>query len=362
MNPKRVSTSFGLFHGCRAAFALLLGCAILDAAENAAPDPGASALASEVATKGWILFSARTPKGDYDLFLSRPDGSAVRNLTQTPDSNEYGARFSPDSKKMLYRCQNKPAADKQHEAVNHDLWGTTGAPIIANADGSDPQPQGEEGAWPWASWSADGKQIACLYKREGKIRIFDLATKNLVKEMPRQGIFQQLFWSPDGVRLCGTANIEGRDWNVISIDLASGKATTLTRALNCTPDWFQGDPNRVIYSNRTPGVGSEYGWTMLMQATADGKSRTLVYGERGRHIYFGCTSPDDKYVIFSRPESDGGTDATMAVIRIADSPIIVPDDYTELRSLYPNAKSGPVLRLQQAGFEPHWTYSEIPAR
>ncbi len=362
MNPTRVYTSFGLLHGCRAALALLFGCAVLGAAESPTSDPGASALASEVATKGWILFSAKTPKGDYDLFLSRPDGSALRNLTQTPDSNEFGARFSPDGKKMLYRCQNKATADKQREAVNHDLWGTTGAPIVANADGSDPQPQGAEGDWPWASWSPDAKQVACLYRREGKIRIFDFATKKLVKEMPRQGIFQQLFWSPDGLRLCGTANIDGRDWNVVSIDLASGKSTTLTRALNCTPDWFQGDPNRVIYSNRTPGVGSEYGWTMLMQATADGKSRTLIYGERGRHIYYGCTSPDDKYAIFSRPESDGGTDSTMAIVRLADSPIIVPDDYAELRSLYPNAKGGPVLRLQQAGFEPHWTYSEIPAK
>ncbi len=362
MNPTRVHTSSGLLHRRSLILAILLGSGLLAAAEATAPDAGARALASEVATKGWILFSARTAKGDYDLFLSRPDGSALRNLTQTPDSNEYGARFSPDGKKMLYRRQDKAAADKQREAINHDLWGTTGAPVIANADGSNPQSQGEEGAWPWASWSADGKQIACLYKREGKIRIFDLATKQLVKEMPRQGIFQQLFWSPDGLRLCGTANIEGRDWNIISIDLASGKATTLTRALNCTPDWFQGDPNRVIYSNRTPGVGSEYGWTMLMQATADGKSRTLVYGERGRHIYYGCTSPDDKYVIFSRPESDGGTDATMAIVRLADSPIIVPEDYAELRSLYPNAKGGPVLQLQHAGFEPHWTYLEIGAK
>ena len=101
---------------------------------------------------------------------------------------------------------------------------------------------------------------------------------------------------------------------------------------------------------------------MLMQATADGKSRTLVCGERGRHLYYGCTSPDDKYVIFSRPEADGGTDAKMAIVRLADTPIIVPDDYAALRSLYPNAKSGPVLHLQEAGFEPHWTYAEIGAK
>jgi Tol biopolymer transport system component len=346
----------------RAGLALLVGCAVAAFAQSPAADAGANVLASEVATRGWILFSAKTAQGDYDLFLCRPDGSFRRNLTQTPNENEFGGRFSPDGKRMLYRRQAKGAANAAESGVNHDLWGTKGALVIAKADGSDPQPQGDDGAYPWASWSPDGTQIACLYKREGRIRIFDLSTKRLVKELPRQGIFQQLFWSPDGKRLCGTANLNGQDWNIVSIEIATGQETLLTRSLNCTPDWFQGDPNRVIYSSRVPGLATEYGFTMLMQATADGKSRTLVCGERGRHLYYGCTSPDDKYVIFSRPEADGRIEADMAIVRLADTPIIVPDDYEQLRSLYPNAKSGPVLHLPQAGFEPHWTYAEIGAK
>jgi len=353
---------FILRHWSRAGLALLVGCAVSAFAQSPAADPGATDLASEVANRGWILFSTKTGQGDYDLFLSRPDGSSRRNLTQTPDANEFGGRFSPDGKRMLYRRQSRGSARAADPGLNHDLWGTKGALIIAKADGSDPQPQGDEGAYPWASWSPDGKQIACLYKREGQIRIFDLGTKRLVRELPSRGVFQQLFWSPDGKRLCGTANFNGQDWNIVSIDLATGHETLLTRSLNCTPDWFQGDPNRVIYSNRTPGLGSEYGWTMLMQATADGKGRTLICGERGRHLYYACTSPDDKYVIYSRPETDGRLEASMAIVRLADTPIIVPDDYAELRSLYPNAKNGPVLRLPQAGFEPHWTYAEIGAK
>jgi Tol biopolymer transport system component len=345
--------------------ALLLGTFALAGAAGTASANGndspanVGALAKEVAHKGWILFSAQTPAGDYDLFLARPDGSAKRSLTQTPDLNEYGGRFSPDNKRMIYRRKPKPTEPVQGQIVNHDSWGARGTLVIANADGSNPQPQGEDGEFPWASWSPNGKQIACLYKREGVIRIFELESKKLVKEIPRQGIFQQMFWSPDGQRLCGTANVNGHDWNVVSLDLDSGKVTLLTRNLNCTPDWFQQDSHRVIYSNRTEGLATDYGWTMLMQATADGKSRTLIYGERGRHIYYGCTSPDDKYAIFARPESDGGTDANMAIIRLADAPIIVPDDYVELKSLYPNAKSGPVLQLDQPGFEPHWTYAEV---
>jgi hypothetical protein len=341
---------------------LILGFAVLAPAGALDTSAGTIDLAREIASKGWILFSTKTPQGDYDLYVCRPDGSAKRNLTQTTTWNEYGGRFSPDSTRMLYRRQARGQNGKPGEGINHDLWGAKGTLVIANADGSDPQTQGADGEWPWASWSPDGKQIACLYKRQGVIRIFELASKKLVTEMPRQGIFQQLFWSPDGKHLCGTANVNGQDWNILSLELATGKSTVLSRDLNCTPDWFQHHSQRVIYSNRTPGLGSEYGWTMLMQATADGKDRTLIYGERGHHIYYGCTSPDDQYAIFANPPSDGGTDANMAIIRLADTPIIVPDDYVQLRSLYPNAKSGPVLRLEQPGFEPHWTYAEIGAK
>ena len=346
---------------CGVGVAVLVSCVMPDFAQSPVSDPRVATLAKEVASRGWILFSTKTYQGDYDLFVCRPDGSAQRSITQTPNANEFGGRFSPDGKRMLYRRQAKGPANAADAGINHDLWGTKGALVIAKADGSDPQPHGEEGAYPWASWSPDGKQIACLYKREGQIRIFDLGTRKLVRVLSRQGIFQQLFWSPDGKRLCGTANLNGQDWNIVSIEITTGRETLLTRSLNCTPDWFQGDPNRVIYSSRVPGLANEYGWTMLMQATADGKSRTLICGELGRHLYYGCTAPDDKYVIYSRPDTDGRLEAGMAIIRLADTPIIVPDKYAALRSLYPNAKSGPVLLLPQAGFEPHWTYAEIGA-
>lgn len=340
----------------RVALAAVLSAVAVLGLAAAAEDPAVAALAKEVAGRGWIFFSAPTPQGDYDLFLARPDGSKSRNITNTPEFDEYGGRFSPDGARILYRRLPKS------EKINHDLWGQFGELVIANADGTNPVVQGKPGEFPWASWSPDARQIACLHRREGKIRIFDLETKKTIKEMPRQGVFQQMFWSPDGKRFCGTANVSGADWNVVSIDVETGKLTLLSRHLNCTPDWFN-DSRRVIYSNRTPGLADDYGWTMLMEATADGTTRTLVYAERGKHIYFGCTSPDDRYVIFSIMPADTLIEAPMALMRLADAPIIVSGDrgYKELEAMYPHAGKGPVLRLTNlpAGFEPQWTYARI---
>lgn len=315
-------------------------------------DPEMKKLAKEVAGLGWLAFAGKSGNGDYDLYLCRPDGSQLRNITQTPQWNEFCVRFSPDGKRILYR------RIPRNEQINHTLHGQFGELVIANADGRNPVVQGQAGEFPWASWSADGAQIACLYKPEGRIRIFALATKRLVRELPRYGVFQQLCWSPDGQRLCGVANVNGTDWNIVNIELATEKVTLLTRQLNCTPDYFR-DSAQVLHSHREPGLVNDYGWTMIMRATVDGKNRTLVYAERDRHVYWSCTSPDDKYVIFSVFADDSGIDGEMAIVRLADTPMAVSSTvpYKELQALYPNAKSGPVLRLTSvpAGFEPHWT-------
>ena len=43
--------------------------------------------------------------GDWDLFVCRPDGTSLRNITRTPRSNEAAPQFSRDGRKMLYRRQ-----------------------------------------------------------------------------------------------------------------------------------------------------------------------------------------------------------------------------------------------------------------
>jgi len=215
------------------------------------------------------------------------------------------------------------------------------------------------------------RRIACLDKRGGVIRIYAYPSLQPVRKLASKGIFQQLFWAPDGQHLVGTANVQGRPWNVVAIDCESGQRTVLTRALNCTPDWFRQDPTRVIYSNRNPalfpGQYNDYGLTMLMAATADGKQRRLLYGNANRHCYFGCLSPADKYIVFCDDAHDGLIVGAMHLIRLADTPII-PPALQKLRLLYPDASTGPVLDLELAsevplrGFEPHWTDRDIGGR
>jgi Tol biopolymer transport system component len=326
--------------------------AVLSTARGASPprDERSVQLAQEVRDKGWIVCGARGENRTWDLFLSRPDGSQRRALTNTPDFEEGAPRFSPDGSKLLFR---RVAAGT---TLSHDTWGFQGRLMIANAHGTNPQPVGVDKEYPWGVWSPDGKQISCLTLKG--IQIVDLATKTVVRQWPRKGIYQQLFWSPDGKWACGVANL-GEAWTIVRLNIETGELNAVHRFQSCTPDWFP-DSRRIIYSSRPAGQRG-YGWTQLWMADGDGQHAELIYGEDGRHIYGGALSPDGKYVLFSRGTADGGgsesSGAPLCIMRLADAPTIGGPSQ-DLRAVHPKTKDGPILHFAD-GWEPHWTYAEV---
>ena len=318
-----------------------------------ANDPAArDALAREVASAGWIVYSAKNGRGDWDLFRMRPDGSARRKVTDTPEFNEAGGRFSPDGQRLLYyRMPTTEAVNMSYGT--HDL-------VIADADGRNPIVFGAE--FPWASWGPDSAQIACL-KREG-IQIVDLATRKVLRELPRQGIVKQLVWSPDGQWFLGTANGLGPYWNIGRLSLQTGDINVVSEEdrYNCTPDWAP-DSRQAVYAR---GIIPEKGGRAEMWlASGDGQEKRMLFAEEGRHIYGACVSPDGKHCIFTRSEDDFGEDGdmrgfTMALMRRDDGPMM-GDKSPSLRKRFPDAKTGPWLDLGN-GWEPHWAAAELTSK
>ena len=319
----------------------------------ASPQAVLQQLAEEVRGKGWLCYSARSDRGDWDLFVCRPDGSDVRNLSATPDLNEFAPQFSRDGGKLLYR--RMPLQEK----LDNNRHGEQGELVLANADGSKPAALSQPGELPWASFSPDGTQIASLSLKG--IVFYSLETRTVVRSLPRKGFFQQVTWSPDGRWLVGVANSFGTGWSVARMDVATGAASAVNTVDCCTPDWFP-DSRQVIFSWRLPRqkANEGYGWTQLWMADAEGRTRQFVYGEDGRHVYGGCVSPDGKYLLFTgnmQEDGDPGrAGAPMALMRLSDVPIIGGES-RELRALHPKVNDGPVLTLP-VGWEPCWTAAE----
>lgn len=326
-------------------------------AGNVAGDPVSPAvqtLSDEVARLGWIVYSARSEQGDWDICCCRPNGREVRNLTNTPETSEFSPQLSRDGRQMLYRRLPRTAT------LDNNRHGEQGELVLADGQGRHARALGKAGEYPWASWSPDGKQIACLSIKG--VFIFDLASLKEVRRLPRKGFFQQLTWSPDGRWLVGVANSFGASWSVAKMDVATGEATAVHKVDCCTPDWFP-DSRDIIFSWRPPGQKSNpgYGWTQLWRTDLNGKAPQLVYGEDGRHVYGGQVSPDGKYVLFTgnmQEDGDpGNAGAPMGLMRLSDGPIIAGASEA-LRALHTQSHEGPVLVLP-AGWEPCWTASEL---
>ncbi len=316
-------------------------------------DPAAD-LAKEIKNKGWLIYGARGTGGSWDLFVSRPDGSEKRTITNTPDYEEAAPRVAPDGNRMLYRRFAKGSI------IDHDKWGFQGQLMVSNLDGTNAVEYGAEAEFPWACWSPDGKQLACLDKKG--IKIVDFVTKKVLREVPRQGIYQQLFWSPDGKWFCGTGNHGGQSWTVVRVNAETGEKNVVRQYQNCTPDWCP-DSTHIILSSRPKGQSGDkgYGYTQLWMCGGDGQEQKLLYGEDGGHMYGGQLSPDGQYVLFTKGPKDGsgstGDGAPMGILRMADTPNITGDS-NDLRALHPNTKNGPIVWLESA-WEPYWTYTEI---
>jgi Tol biopolymer transport system component len=99
----------------------------------------------------WIAFTGYEDSSRQikDIYVIRPDGSGLTNLTNTPDADEYGAAWSPDSRRIAYagRERGESAGQTDIFTMNADGSGVvrvTGDP----ADEFDP------------AWSPDGTQIA----------------------------------------------------------------------------------------------------------------------------------------------------------------------------------------------------------
>lgn len=312
--------------------------------------PRDAQLAAELHTRGWMVFSAQTPQDDWDLFLMRPDGSERRGITDTREFNEAGARFSPDGKRLLYYRMAK------RDAVDNNTYGTFDL-VLADSNGSNAVVYGRD--FPWASCSPDGRQLACLTPKG--IQIVDVMSRQLVRTLPRQGIVEQLTWSPDGKAFTGTANGLGAYWNIGRLVDGERKinAVSETERYNCTPDWHP-DSRHILYARGI--IPKQDGRAQLWMANDDGRDKTMLYAEEGRHIYGACAAPDAKYLLFTRSVEDlgavGKSQTTMAIVRWADTPMLGQESAT-LRQQFPDAKPARWLDLGP-GWEPHWTYSEVP--
>ncbi len=188
--------------------------------------PGYDAEATVSPKDGTIVFTS-VRDGDLDIYSMRPDGSNVRRLTTTP-GYDGGPVFSPDGSLIVYRAQH-PADDAalaDYRALlkqalvrpSHlELW-------VMNADGSDQRQVTRLGRANFApTFTPDGTRILFSSNHhDPRGREFDLFLIDVAGGRAEQVTFSPDFdgfplFSPDGKRLAFCSNRHGEAPGVTNV-------------------------------------------------------------------------------------------------------------------------------------------------
>jgi Tol biopolymer transport system component len=171
--------------------------------------------------------------GRDDIWLMDADGGNRRNLTHTPDRDEYGATWSPDGKWLAFNA-SQPGLRGPLQLVVLRPDGT-GRHVLRTAYAEFPD------------WSPNGRQLAFASMLPGGLGLnpdYDIrvvnadgtgehalgTTPNVHEMYPR--------WSPDGARLAFMAGPVGVDSTTVWIMRADGaQRKEITSGNSALPGW-----------------------------------------------------------------------------------------------------------------------------
>ncbi len=225
----------------------------------------------------WIVFTSLRPQ--EDLFLVRPDGSGLRQLTQDSFADR-GPGWSPDGRIVFF----------SNRSGKYEVWSI-------RPDGSELRPVTalKKNIY-LPRISPDGRWLACTMELTDAALI-DL-TKPLAQRLPERLPFAEpkgtpFFaesWSPDGRWLAGV--VEGSGIFVYS--LASRRYQKLTEN-GFVPVWMR-DSRRLLYQNRG---------RIFMIDTVSRKTREVLAPPGGSVFQVLDLSPDERTLYLVREAVEG---------------------------------------------------------
>ncbi len=178
----------------------------------------------------WVAFHGSIPQ--EDLFVVRPDGSGLRQITNDAARDRY-PRWSPDGGSLLFQS---------NRGGTYGIWA-----IRADGSGLEPVTRPNDGSLAYPVLSPDGRWLAVIVPDRGEALV-DLSVpreRRLPMPLPPIDASGQLFdavsWSPDGKQLAGTAETSDSR-SVPGLLLYSPVTRTYTRLTERgeVPAWMPG--------------------------------------------------------------------------------------------------------------------------
>ena len=268
-----------------------------------------------------IAFVSDRDRND-EIYVMDDDGKNQRNLTNHP-SDDYAPSWSPDGTRIAFMSDRDGHVPKGDVLPTFEIY-------LMDADGGNQQNlTNDPNSDLSPSWSPDGKRIAFVSYRDGKVHAIHGWPTSEIYVMDADGGNPQNLtnnsdddfhpaWSPDGKRIAFTSYKDGHfigEFEITSeiylMDADGGNQQKLTenRKNDFSPSWSP-DGKRIAFSSDRKGdfVNSE-----IYVMDADGGNLQRLTENRDWD-YAPSWSPDGKRIAFS---SDG--DNKQADIYVMDA-------------------------------------------
>ena len=268
-----------------------------------------------------IAFVSDRDRND-EIYVMDDDGKNQRNLTNHP-SDDYAPSWSPDGTRIAFMSDRDGHVPKGDVLPTFEIY-------LMDADGGNQQNlTNDPNSDLSPSWSPDGKRIAFVSYRDGKVHAIHGWPTSEIYVMDADGGNPQNLtnnsdddfhpaWSPDGKRIAFTSYKDGHfigEFEITSeiylMDADGGNQQRLTenRKNDWSPSWSP-DGERIAFSSDRKGdfVNSE-----IYVMDADGGNLQRLTENRDWD-YAPSWSPDGKRIAFS---SDG--DNKQADIYVMDA-------------------------------------------
>jgi dipeptidyl aminopeptidase/acylaminoacyl peptidase len=216
---------------------------------------------------GRLIAYEATTGGQNDIFVMNADGSAPRNLTNTPSDSEAHASFSPDGRTIVF----------SRFGIGTDIW-------AMNADGS--------------------------------------GARNLTQTAPPVGEFLPAF-SPDGRRITFVRVATGCEVFAMNADGSGAVNLTESAADECDPT-YSADGRKIVYDRSD--MGQLDLWTMRADGSGQGnltKTPAPANEERGAwESVFTCAGRRATIVGDAGPDKIKGTKKRDVIVANAGKDVV----------------------------------------
>lgn len=244
--------------------------------------------------------------GNNDIFVVAATGSAPRNLTQTPGSDEAPV-FSPDGTKIAY-------ARQAPGAPSPTLW-------LMNADGTGQRELSTAPIWDLDAlrWSPDGTRIAVYSARD--VLTIPVAGGSAVNVcMWTTNVCARPAWAPDGSKLAVEVSVNAvSEIYVVDADGSNPKNITSSPANDGAPQW---SPDGTSIAFATDRSGQLEIWRTdptvvgAVQVTAHSPGAMVsdfapTWSPRGDRIAFIRHKPDGPWLATVAPDGTNYLDFTV---------------------------------------------------